>query len=83
MTPSMSIMAYFGSPSLVLLLTLSLLFGYFLSLALYRLYLSPLSKFPGPPLAAVTLWYEFYYDVMRRGTYTWKIGEMHEKYGVY
>ncbi|KAK5124234.1 hypothetical protein LTR85_001937 [Meristemomyces frigidus] len=41
----------------------------------------PLSKFPGPKLAALTLWYEFYYDVVKRGRYTWRIGEMHEKYG--
>ena len=46
-----------------------------------RLYLSPLAKFPGPKLAALTFWYEFYFDVIQRGRYTWEIGQMHDKYG--
>lgn len=50
--------------------------------AVYRLYSSPLAKFPGPKLAALTLWYEFYYDVIKRGRYTWKIAELHERYGL-
>ena len=54
---------------------------YWTCLAVYRLYLSPLSKFPGLKLAAVTLWYDFYYDVIKRGQYTCKIAEMHEQYG--
>jgi hypothetical protein len=53
----------------------------FLGLVIYRLYLSPISNFPGPKLAACTLWYEFYFDVVKRGRYTWKIGELHEEYG--
>ncbi|EER36922.1 cytochrome P450 [Histoplasma capsulatum H143] len=48
---------------------------------IYRLYLSPLAKFLGPKLAAATLWYEFYYDAVRRGRYTFKIKELHQKYG--
>ena len=47
----------------------------------YRLYFSPLSNFPGPKLAAATLWYEFYYDAIRKGRYTFKIMELHGKYG--
>ena len=53
----------------------------FLSRAIYRLYFSPIARFPGPKLAALTFWYEFYYDVIKRGKYTWEIGKMHEKYG--
>lgn len=61
----------------------SLLFLIYLaSLVIYRLYWSPLAKIPGPKLAAATFWYEFYYDVIRRGRYTWKIGELHEEYGM-
>lgn len=54
---------------------------YCIVLVVYRLYFSPIAKFPGPKLAASTLWYEFYYDVMKKGRYSWEIGKMHEKYG--
>lgn len=47
----------------------------------WRLLWSPIAKFPGPKLAAVTLWYEFYYDVIKNGRYMWEIEKMHEKYG--
>jgi hypothetical protein len=49
--------------------------------AIYRLYFSPIAKFPGPKLAAVTLWYEFYYDIILRGQYTFKVRDLHVKYG--
>lgn len=51
-------------------------------LVLYRVYISPLSKFPGPKLAAATLWYEFYFDVLKRGKFAWEIQRMHELYGL-
>lgn len=68
------------SPSIMLLILFS--FGiYYISVGFYRLYLSPLAKFPGPRLAALTYWYEFYHNVLRRGQYTFEIAKMHEKYG--
>ena len=54
---------------------------YLIALAAYRLWLSPLAKFPGPKLAALTLWYELYYDIYCEGQYTFQIIRMHEKYG--
>ncbi|KAF5973498.1 trichodiene oxygenase [Fusarium bulbicola] len=48
---------------------------------IYRLYLSPLAKIPGPKLAALTFFYEFYYDVIKRGKFLWKIQELHRQYG--
>ncbi|KAH8732199.1 putative P450 monooxygenase [Phaeosphaeriaceae sp. PMI808] len=62
-----------------LILTAYVVYG--LGLAIYRVYLSPLSRYPGPKLAAATLWYEFYYDVVKRGRFAWEIKRMHEKYG--
>lgn len=54
---------------------------YFVLRSLYRLYFHPLRRFPGPKLAAITHGYEFYYDVIRGGTYLWEIEKMHQKYG--
>jgi hypothetical protein len=62
----------------------AIMVGFFLygaSLAIYRLYFHPLAGFPGPKIAAATRWYEFYYDVIQRGKYVYKIEEMHQKYG--
>jgi hypothetical protein len=53
-----------------------------LCLLVYRLWLSPLAKFPGPKLAAATLWYETYYDVFCWGRYGFEIAKMHEKNGM-
>jgi hypothetical protein len=55
----------------------------FICRRVYSVYFGPLSKFPGPKLAAATLWYEFYYDVILKGRYTFKIKELHEKHGVF
>lgn len=49
--------------------------------AVYRLYFSPIAKFPDPRVAALTFWDEVYYDVVQGGRYTWKIGEYHQVYG--
>ncbi|KAL8651113.1 MAG: hypothetical protein Q9210_003432 [Variospora velana] len=65
----------------LLVVSICLFIVYGPALVVYRLYFSPLSKFPGPKLAAATLWYEYYYDVVKRGRYTWRIKEMHNQYG--
>jgi hypothetical protein len=54
---------------------------YLAGLAAYRLFLSPLSKFPGPKLAALSNWYEFYYDVVLHGQFTAHLQKLHKRYG--
>ncbi|OCT53733.1 Trichodiene oxygenase [Cladophialophora carrionii] len=54
---------------------------YLCALVVWRLYLCPQAHIPGPTLAKLTYWYEFYYDVVLGGQYIWKIRALHERYG--
>ena len=56
---------------------------YVFVLYIYRMYFDRLSHIPGPKLAAATLLYEFYYDVVLKCQYTYKIRELHKQYGQY
>ncbi|KND87287.1 Trichodiene oxygenase, partial [Tolypocladium ophioglossoides CBS 100239] len=60
---------------------LLLFISYLVCKCIYNLYFHPLSNFPGDKVAALGLYYEFYHDVIKDGTYLWRIEEMHKKYG--
>ncbi|KAJ6026551.1 uncharacterized protein N7446_004848 [Penicillium canescens] len=64
-----------------MLLPLCAVLLYVCGVVVYRLYFHPLSKFPGPKLAAASTLYEFYYNVIQGGRYLFEIEEMHRKYG--
>lgn len=53
------------------------------ALAIFRLYFSPISHIPGPKLAAMTQYYESYYDLIvgGGGNFTRQIKKIHDKYG--
>ena len=70
-----SISAIFG-------MALLCLAAYFVARCVYDLFFHPLRKFPGPKLAAIGYFYEFYYDVIKDGTYLWEIEKMHRRYGI-
>jgi hypothetical protein len=57
------------------------LFTYTFYGIVWRLYFSPVAKFPGPKLAAVTFWYELYFDVVEHGSCVYEIERMHRIYG--
>ncbi|KAF3045052.1 hypothetical protein E8E12_006351 [Didymella heteroderae] len=57
------------------------LLTYAVALVIYRLYLHPLARFPGPRIAAVTSWYEGYYEIVKNGQYSRKISKLHDEYG--
>lgn len=55
---------------------------YLVALGIYRLYLSPLAKFPGPKLAALTQWVEAYHELKNPGgQFIWVYQKWHEQYG--
>ncbi|KAK1756780.1 cytochrome P450 [Echria macrotheca] len=66
--------------TLVLLLG-AVLLATALSVAVYRLFLHPLASVPGPPLAAVTRLYAFYFNIVKKGTFYLEIERLHEIYG--
>jgi hypothetical protein len=71
-----------ASPSLALLVVgLISSFLYAVGLGIYRLYFHPIAHFPGPKLAGLTRWYEFYYEVVRQGDFTFHIQDHHKKFG--
>ena len=76
-------LSFFDVLSIYLLAPLALI-SWLVYGILWRLYLSPLACFPGPKLAALTLWYECYYDVFKPGggMYIWEIEKMHQRYGM-
>lgn len=74
--------AILSRPSLALLTASTIIWiVYLFGLAIHRLYFSPLAKFPGPRLAALSKFYEFYYEVVLQGQFTFHIQKLHKKYG--
>lgn len=66
-----------------LLVLIAVLFAIWaISLVIYRFYFHPLASFPGPKLAIATYLYEWYHDLVLGGQYTFKLRELHAKYGI-
>lgn len=65
--------------SWIVVLGLSILF--LILLTIRRLFLHPLRHFPGPPLAALTIWYKAYYDVVKGGALLEHLRVLHGRYG--
>ena len=61
--------------------SVGLLIVYLTSTTIYHLYLSPISKIPGPKIAGATWWYEYYHDIVTYGKYVFKVMDMHKEYG--
>jgi hypothetical protein len=76
-------MDYLERPSTALAIIVTVIWlVYLVGLASYRLYFHPIAGFPGPKLAGLSKWYEFYYEVICVGKYTFHIQELHKQYGL-
>jgi len=58
----------------------ALLVVYNIMLIIYRLYLSPLAKFPGPKISAATPWYENFIDLLWYN-FPDELQKMHDNHG--
>jgi hypothetical protein len=55
---------------------------YSICLGIYRLYFARIAHIPGPRIAALTYFYQFYYDVFpHSGQFLFQCGRLHKKYG--
>ncbi|KAJ4475676.1 cytochrome P450 [Lentinula aciculospora] len=54
---------------------------YIAAKVLYRRYFHPLRKYPGPVFAALTSWYEAYYNIIKRGNLVVELERLHNLYG--
>ncbi|KAI9802539.1 MAG: hypothetical protein M1833_001611 [Piccolia ochrophora] len=62
--------------SIVAVAVLGLLSG-----VIHRLFLHPLSKVPGPKLAALTYLYQFYFNIVAGSRFYAHVEKLHERYG--
>ncbi|KAJ3751758.1 cytochrome P450 [Lentinula raphanica] len=58
-----------------------LLVVYLVANAIYRLYFHPLRKYPGPVFAALSSWYEAYYNIIEKGNLVVELERLHKLYG--
>jgi hypothetical protein len=56
---------------------------YVICVGLWRVLFHPLSRFPGPKLAAATSLYRTYHEVIRGGEFLRKLNELHAIYGTH
>ncbi|KAF5355464.1 hypothetical protein D9758_006320 [Tetrapyrgos nigripes] len=73
----MDILTLYPTPALLL----GSLSAWLVVVLAYRLFVHPLSRFPGPKLAALTEYYGGYYDLIEDGGLLFQIERLHVKYG--
>lgn len=69
-------------PSAVLLsFVVAVLIVYPVYVVIYNVYFHPLAKFPGPPLACVTIYWKAYVECIANRSFCHYLVELHAQYG--
>lgn len=51
--------------------------------AIYNVYFHPLAGFPGPRMAAATVWWKIHLELVKQESMSLKLWDLHAKYGVF
>lgn len=56
--------------------------AYFLYTVVYNVYLHPLARFPGPPLARLSIYWKAYIECVLQKSFCDELRELHARYGI-
>jgi uncharacterized membrane protein len=56
--------------------------AYAIYTAIYNAYFHPLAKFPGPPIARITIYWKAYIECIANRSFCHVLVDLHAKYGV-
>jgi hypothetical protein len=70
-----------GTASVLLSTALASIIAYIVFNVIFNVYFHPLAKFPGPPLARVTIYWKAYVECIEQRSFCHYLVELHARYG--
>ncbi|KAL6703855.1 hypothetical protein ACN47E_008989 [Coniothyrium glycines] len=71
----------YGTPAALLTAALATILLYAAYTLVYNVYLHPLARFPGPPLAPLSIYWKAYVECVANRSFCHHLVELHERYG--
>lgn len=71
----------YGATATLLIATFGTFLAYAAYTVVYNVYLHPLAKFPGPPLAKITIYWKAYVECIANRSFCHYLVELHAQYG--
>jgi hypothetical protein len=70
-----------GVVALLLPAALATIIAYAVYTVVYNVYFHPLAKFPGPPMARITIYWKAYVECIANRSFCHELIELHARYG--